>query len=133
MQRMCCLLMAAFLGAAATAQCATLGITSSAGDVTIALAGAPRAIAIVLVGETAGTTSIPVGAATLDLGLATPFAPIPLGITSANGDVSRTFTVPAGAPAINLMAQGLLTTFSTGPTFGLTFCTSGVEALIVGS
>ncbi len=126
-------LAATLLAAAAAAQCATLSVTSANNGVTIDLSGAPRSIAILVVGETAGSTSIPVGMSTLDLGLAMPFAPLPLGMTSATGDLSRTFNVPANVPAASLLAQGVLVGFSMPPNFSLTFCTSNVAPLSVGN
>src|SRR5262245_1135387 len=66
------------------------------------------AFAVLAVGQTQGTTTIPMGPlGSLTLGLATPFIPIPLGMTNASGDISRTIAIPAGVTwGIDLFGQG---------------------------
>jgi hypothetical protein len=126
------------LAAAATAQCGTLTATGGAPgtNLDLALHGDAHAFAIIAFGQTAGTTTINFGTiATLTLDLAMPFAPVPIGMTDANGDASRSIRIPATLPGQDLVLQGLTASFSFTPpmTVGLTFCTSNVVSVHVGS
>ena len=126
------------LAAMASAQtCATLTVTGSGApgtDLTFALNGAANSPALLAIGDTAGTTTFNFGPlGSLTLGLAQPFVPLPLGLTDASGNVSRTVSIPAGLPAADLFGQGLTVTFTLPPTLGLSFCTSNVAAFHVGT
>ena len=126
------------LAAAATAQCGTLTATGGAPgtNLDLALHGDAHAFAIVAFGQTAGTTTINFGTiATLTLDLAMPFAPVPIGMTDASGDASRSIRVPTGLPGQDLLLQGLTASISFTPpaTLGLAFCTSNVVSVHVGS
>ncbi len=121
------------LGVAATAQCSTLTATTSSAGLTLALTGAsPMSIAIAVIGETAGTTSIPVGTTTLDLGLAMPFTPFPIGFTGPTGDASTLLRIPRNLPLTNLLAQGVAISFGSVTSQNLSFCTSNVASFSVG-
>ena len=125
------------LSAVAAAQCSTLTATTSAAGLTLSLTGAsPMSIAVAVIGETAGTTSIPVGATTLDLGLAMPFTPFPIGFTGPTGDASTLIRIPRNLPLTNLLAQGVAISFGTpspsNPMPTLSFCTSNVASFTVG-
>lgn len=125
----------ALFAGAATAQCADLSVTNTAGQVTIDLDGStPMAFAFVLVGDTAGTTTVSLGSlGTLSLGLAAPFAPLPLGFTDMSGDVSYSFAVPASAPAGTYLLQGVTVGFGFTPGTGISLdlCASDVESLTI--
>jgi hypothetical protein len=132
------ILCSVLLAAAATAQCGTLTATGGAPGSTLDLAlhGDANAFAIIAFGQTAGTTTINIGTiATLTLDLAMPFAPVPIGMTNASGDASRSIRIPATLPGQDLLLQGLTASFSFTPpaSFGLTFCTSNVVSVHVGS
>lgn len=126
--------------AAATAQCAALSVTGSGAPgtaVTLTIDGtAAHAFAFVAIGDTQGTTSIPLGPlGTLDLGLAFPFIPVPVGLTDAAGDASLTINVPTQfTGSLDLFGQGVTIGFSfsppTPPTF--TLCATNVVAFHVG-
>ncbi|MBL8727548.1 MAG: hypothetical protein JNM25_03885 [Planctomycetes bacterium] len=127
------------LTTAATAQCSTLAITGTGLPGTtlqVDLTGSTaNAIAFVVIGETQGSTTISLGSAgSLVLGLDAPFFPVPLGMASATGAVSRGFAVPSTATVgVDGFGQGLSLSFTfsmpTGggmPTFGFSTCTSNV-------
>lgn len=126
------------LAAIAPAQdCANLTVSQNNSEITFELTsdGDDNALAIIAIGKTEGNTSISFGPlGSLELGLAMPFAPIPIGFTS-DGDASRSFTVPSGIPAMELFAQGLTAELTIGldmgnippmPMIGWDFCTSNV-------
>lgn len=122
--------------AAAQSSCGTLAITGSGAAGTtldIGLTGATaNAFALVFVGENTGTTAIRLGPIRLDLGLATPFFPVPLGRTDANGDASQSFTVPnAVMQQYALNAQAATVTLSIFP-FRFSGCTSNVVPFTIG-
>lgn len=123
--------------------CATLSISQTGTDVSIELTtdGGERALGIIALGMTEGNTSIDFGPlGSLELGLAMPFAPLPIGFTDMSGDVSRGFTVPPGLPAFDLFAQGFTAELSLAlgagfppmPTIGWDFCTSNVVPVQIG-
>jgi hypothetical protein len=131
---------------AASAQCSTLAITGTGLPGTtlqVDLTGSTAAaIAFVVIGETQGSTTITLGSAgSLTLGLDGPFLPVPLGMTSATGAVSRGFPVPSAATVgVDGFGQGLTLSFSftppTGggmPTFGFSTCTSNVAPFHFGA
>ena len=130
------LLFAAVAATASAQTCATLTATGTGApgtDLTFALEGGANAFAFLALGDTAGTTTINLGQlGSLTLDLAQPFVPMPLGLTDANGDISRTFNIPAGLPATDLLVQGLTLTFTLMPTPGLSACTSNVASVHVG-
>ena len=143
--------------------CANLTVTgdgSAGSELTFEITtdGGAGAIAFVMIGKTAADPagSGPISFPGLDLGLAPPFIPLPLGRTDADGDISRTFTVPMGLnlPELDLLAQGMTVEFSfmfpfggmfgggiPGGTFGggswmdffmFTFCTSDLVPFQIG-
>ena len=124
--------------------CATLSISQTNGDVSIELTtdGSEQALGIIALGMTEGNTSIDFGPlGSLELGLAMPFVPLPIGFTDMTGDVSRAFTVPPGLPALDLFAQGFTAELSIGlgdgtfpliPMIGWSFCTSNVVPVQIG-
>ena len=121
----------------ATAQCGTLSTdgTGAAGtDLTISLAGATAdSFAVLFLAETTGSSTIELGPMlSLNLGLAEPVIPVPLGGTDENGDVSVTFTVPSMATtAWTVEAQAGTFTFSFMP-FSIGACESNVTSVTVG-
>ena len=134
------------LAANASAQsCATLTVTGTGApgtsltfDLNATDAGA---FAVLAVGQTQGTTTIPMGPlGSLTLGLASPFIPVPLGMTNASGDISRTIAIPAGVTwGVDLFGQGVTAKFTftppappTPPSISLTLCASNVAAFHVG-
>jgi hypothetical protein len=131
------------LAAAAQAQCSTLTATGTGApgtSVTFALDGTDaHAFAFLVIGDTQGTTTINLGPiGTLTLGLAAPFAPLPIGLTDASGDISRAIPVPSAFPAsLDLFAQGVTIGFSfvVGPPPSVSFslCASNVVGFHVGS
>lgn len=135
--------------ATASAQCATLTITGGAPGsvltITIDGTGANK-FAAVVVGAATGSSSIPLGPlGTIDLGLADPFVPVPIGFTDANGDAVLAFPVPAGFPSFDLFAQGItlgLPSIGPGgggpggggpPNLGLIICTTNVVGFSIGA
>ncbi len=125
--------------------CASLSVTGEGKpgtDVTFAFSGgAAHSLVFVAIGDTVGATSLNFcNVGTLDLGLATPFVPLPLGFSDMNGDLSRTFTVPTGVtlPVLELHGQGLTVDLMLempmggGLSIALAFCTSGVEDFKIG-
>jgi len=130
------LILGTFASTLAAQSCAQLTVTGTgAPGTTLALAlhGDARALAFVAIGDTQGATTIHFGnLGTLNLDLATPFLPLPLGMTDANGDAAVSLPIPAGVPARDLFAQGLTATFTVVPHLGLSFCTSNVVAFHIG-
>ena len=128
----------AFFAATASAQnCSTLAVSggSPGSQLTIAVSGAPaNTPTIVLLSQSTGSTVIPTPFGTLSLGLASPFSPLPLGTTDANGDASISFQVPAqAAMCVMLYGQALSIEFDitvVPPT--LSFCTSNVAPIALG-
>lgn len=135
------------LAATASAQtCCNLSVTGTS-TLTVSLTGAPPlSFALLALGGTAGTTvisyyltppwQVPGGSlATLNLGLAMPFVPVPMGMTNPQGSASVTIRIPATLPARDLVTQGIAASFSITPpaAFSLSFCTSNVVAFHVGS
>jgi hypothetical protein len=99
--------------------------------VTITTTGAGASDMVLLaVGETLGTTPISVGKfVTFDVGLATPFIFLPVGM----GDVNLSFKLPTVPPALvgttlNLQAVALGWTFGGGPPT-VTASVSNLDAL----
>lgn len=146
MKTICCTFLAAgALAALAPAQCASLAITGAGTPGTtlqVAIDGtAPNVMAFLMVSTTQGSTVLPLGPlGSLTLGLAQPLVPLPLGMTNAAGDVSRSLAVPSSTTfGIDLYGQGVTFGFSftppTGgglPSFGLTTCATNVVAFHVG-
>ncbi len=130
----------------ASQSCSDLTVTGSitgGATLTLDVTGAPAGAMTVLgISENTGTTSLNFGPiATLSLGIAMPFAVLPMGMTDASGNVSVSFSIPAGFPAgslpfTTLYAQAVTASFGMpgpgGPP-SATFCTSDVEAIAVGS
>jgi hypothetical protein len=130
---------AAALCTAAHAQCATLTVTGTGAPgttLTLAIDGtAANQFAWLIVGQTAGSSSLPIGPfGTINLGLAQPWAPVPIGQTDASGDVSLNVQVPASAPAtLGLFAQGLTLGFTIGQgPPSLSSCTTNVVGFSIG-
>lgn len=130
----------ASLVATATAQsCGTLTATGSGApgtSVELALTGStPDAIAVLVIGDTLGTTTIATPFATLELGIAMPFIPVPIGMTDENGDASLTIDVPANVTqGVDLFGQGVAIEFSVGPMGpSLDFCVSNTEGFHLGT
>lgn len=124
-------------GLAQAQNCGTLTITGSGAagtQVGVALtAAAANAFAVVFVGENAGATTLPLPmGASLSLGLAEPFFPVPLGRTDGNGDASLQVTVPSFiSQQYALHAQAAAIGITWMP-FGITGCTSNVVPLTIG-
>ena len=141
------LLLASTFAAAAAAQCATLAVTGTGAPgtaLTISIDGTTaNAIAFVAIGDTQGSTSIPLGPlGTLDLGLAMPFVPVPVGMTNASGDASLTINVPTGfVGGVDVFGQGITIGFNIpsgppGPGFPnnlFSLCTTNVVGFHVGT
>lgn len=117
--------------------CGNLSVNQNDSEVSFELTtdGGEGVIAIVAIGKTEGSTSIDFGPlGSLELGLAMPFAPLPIGLTDADGDTSRSFPLPAGVPQLDLFAQGVTAELTMGmgdsfppiPMIGFDFCTSNV-------
>lgn len=136
----------ALLSNALSAQCSTLAITGTGLPGTtlqVDLTGSTAsAITFLVIGETQGSTTITLGSAgSLVLGLDEPFFPVPLGMASATGAVSRGFAVPSTATVgVDGFGQGLSLAFTfalpTGggmPTFGFSTCTSNVAPFHFGA
>jgi hypothetical protein len=133
------LVIAAALCAAAHAQCASLAVTGTGApgtSLTLAIDGtAANQFAFLIVGQTAGSSSLAVGPfGTINLGLAQPWSPVPIGQTDQNGDVSLTVQVPTSVPAtIGLFAQGLTLGFTIGQgPPSLSSCTTNVVGFSIG-
>lgn len=124
-------------GLAHAQNCGTLAVTGAGTAGTtldFSLTGATaNSFAVVFVGENTGSTPIRLGmGTTLTIGLATPFFPLPLGRTDANGDVARQFTVPTRATTQHAV-NGQAATFTlTWRPFSLGGCTSNVVPFNVG-
>jgi hypothetical protein len=135
------------LAATAQAQCSTLAVTGTGlpgTTLTVAVDGpaATHGIVFLLVGAAQGSTTINLGpAASLTLGLADPFLPVPLGMADASGDITRSLDVPSGLTmGVDVFGQSLTLGFSfslpTGggmPSFGVSTCTSNVVPFHVGA
>jgi hypothetical protein len=130
-----------FASVASAQSCASLSITGTGApgtSVTFAVDGtAAGAIAALAISDAAGTTAINLGPlGSLTLGVASPFIPLPLGMTDANGDISRTIQIPNGnIPGVDLVGQGVTIAFTlNGPGLPtLTFCTTNVVSFHLGS
>ncbi len=148
MRRLIPLFASLALTALAPAQeCATLTITGNGApgtDLTFELTDAPSGtVAFLVFGKTAGSTSLGFGPlGTLDLGLAAPFIPVPMGLTDDGGAASSTIPVPAGFDhaVLDLLVQGLTAelkismAMGTGwPSLSLDFCTSNVAGFQIGN
>lgn len=126
------------LAATASAQtCSTLAVTGTGApgtNLTFTLTGQPvGSFGILFIGDTTGSTSLPFGTlATLELGLAQPFIPVPL-MTRPTG-TSLTVRVPNQVSPMSLFAQGTGVSFDmSGMSFSLAFCTSNVVPFSVGT
>ena len=99
------------------------------------LGEATGSFTFLLVGDTTGTTTLPIPLGMIEIGLATPFAPLPLGLADSSGDVSLDVMLPPALPSqVGLFAQSISLDLSIGmgrPT--LTACTSDVEGFNVGT
>ena len=139
------LLAVSLLTAAASAQCATLTITGTGlPGTTLQVTHdgtAANTLALLAVSETQGTNVVDLGPlGSLTLGVQFPLIPFPLGLTDANGDVSRSFDVPSAATlGFDVFGQGVTLDFSFSipagggmPTFSLSSCASNVVAFHVG-
>jgi len=115
------------------AQACTLSVTGTGApgtDLVFAAHGAASSFAVVAIGQTQGTTNVPF--LHLQLGLAEPFIVLPLGRTDANGDVSRTFTVPSRLTTQhNVFGQGIVVTVQFQP-FSISGCATNVVPFTVG-
>ena len=128
-------------GTARAQNCGDLQVTGNGApgtDVVLDLVGStPNAFAFCAIGDTQGTTTIHLGSfATLTMDLATPFIPIPMGRTDANGDASLTISVPSGfAQSLDLYGQAVAVDFGIVPGTGisLSFCVSDVEMFHLGT
>lgn len=121
--------------AAAPAQSCSLAVSGGApgSNLSISVSGAPMSLAAVAVGQTAGTTVINLGSlGSLTLGLAQPFAPVPLGIIGANGTASVSIPVPSQLPAVDLVMQGVTVGVSMMP-LTLSLCGTNVVSVHVGA
>lgn len=120
---------------AASAQCASATATNNAGSLTLDLDGsAPMAFCIFVLGDTQGTTPVSIGSlASVDLGLAAPFVPVPAGLTDISGDASLTLQLPSVVPAGSYYAQGLTVGFVFSPGTGISFdvCASTVASFVL--
>ena len=125
------------LPAVAGTECADLSVTTTPDpggttqDVTLAVTGSfDNALTFMAVGQTEGTTTFDFPLGSLTLGLELPFAIIPIGVTDAAGDLSLSFTTPAGT-GITLFLQSASIDFTIGgggpPS--LDFCESNVATL----
>lgn len=127
--------------------CASLTVTGNGAPGTtlsFALDGSTAgAYAILAIGDTQGSTTLNFGSlASVTLGLATPFAAVPMGVADGNGDVTLSLQIPANVtlPSMDLFAQGVLATITRpgggpgggGPGGGLSLCVSNVAAFHVG-
>jgi hypothetical protein len=138
------LLLAASFAVAAPAQCATLTVTGTGApgtSLTLTIDGtAANQFAFLAVGQTQGSSTLPLGPfGTLTLGLAQPWAPVPVGQTDASGNAAIIVTVPPMVPStLALFGQGLTLGFTIGtpgpgqPPFSLTTCTTNVAAFSIG-
>ena len=132
--------LAALVAAPALAEnCSTLAAsvsvteeaTSASIDVTGTLPGAPT---FLIAGPTAGEFALDLGAlGGVTLGVAPPFAVLPLGVADGDGNVSLAFEgpgVPAEVPTSTLHLQALSFGFDIGPGgLALEFCESNVVAV----
>ncbi len=126
------------LAATASAQtCSTLAVSGTGApgtNLTFTLTGQPvGSIGILFLGDTTGSTSLAFGTlATLELGLAQPFIPVPM-MTRPTG-TTLTVRVPNQVTAMSLFAQGTGASLDiTGTTPTLAFCTSNVVPFSVGT
>lgn len=147
-------LVAALSASLAAQSCSNLTATGNGApgtSVVLALTGAPaNAFTAVAIGDTLGTTTLNIGPlGTLTLGLAQPFVPLPMGLTNAAGEASRTINVPnsPSLPGIDLYGQAVSMTWAMqvpgpgnpgpgGPhasILTLTFCTSNVVSFHLGN
>jgi hypothetical protein len=123
----------ALTAVATAATCSTLTITVTPdptgfiNDIAIDLTGAHAdTLAVLAFGEELGTTTIVTPLASLDLGLASPFSVLPLGMTDGLGDVAMAATAPAGI-GLDLHAQAVTAGITMGPLFPtFDFCVSNV-------
>ena len=129
---------AGVLCAPTAAQCSTFDIDSSLDasgtfqTVTWSVDGSsPMAPTFLVVGETPGTTSVTVLGETLDLGLASPFAVVPLGFTDASGSLAASVELPPDL-GLTLHAQSLgLEIAFEGMEPSIGFCASNVDDVIL--
>ena len=126
----------ALAGLAQAQSCGTLAITGNGAagtTLTIAVTGAtPHSLAILFVSENTGSTPIRLPGSTLTIDLATPILPLPFARTDANGDGSRSFTVPSRLTTAHAV-NGQVGTFTLSfRPFSLTGCTSNVAGFTIG-
>ena len=87
----------------------------------------PMAPTFLVLGETLGTTSVALLDDTLDLGLASPFIVVPVGVTDATGALSASFDLP---PDLGLTLYGQSVGFGidfTSMPPSIQFCESNVD------
>ncbi|MCB9892191.1 MAG: hypothetical protein H6832_07620 [Planctomycetes bacterium] len=134
------LVFSAVLAAPVAAQaCSKLDVSGTGKpgtDLGFALTGADANVpAILFLSTQTGKTTIKVGPlGTLELGLAMPLIPVPLGMTDDKGAASLTVKIPdAKIPEISLHGQATSVKFELkmGPP-KLTFCTSNVVDFKIG-
>lgn len=124
------------------AQCATLVITGSGAPGTMLTArldgSSAHALAVLVVGSTQGVRPIDLGPlGTLTLGVEPQFV-VPLGLTNAAGDLSRSTVVPdvvPDAPGLDLFGQAvtLAFTLTSTPSIIWTLCASNVVGFHIGN
>lgn len=133
------LVLSALLCAPLAAQaCSDLSVSggSPGTNLDFALTGAPaNAPSLLVIGTTLGSTTINLGPVSFDLGLASPFFGLPLGMTDGNGSAGLSIPMPTqGIPGLDLNAQAVTIGFTIGrgmPT--LSVCTSDVESFHIGA
>jgi len=122
----------------AAQSCGTLAFTGTgAAGTTLDIAvtgGTANGFCMIAVSENTGSTPVqlPFGGGTLTLGLASPIIPLPFGRLDANGDRTRSISVPTRATtAHNLQGQAVTLSFSFRP-FAFSACASNVAAFTIG-
>lgn len=124
------------------AQCSTLTITGTGAPGTTLTAhldgSSAHALAVLVVGSTQGVTPIDLGPlGTLTLGVEPQFF-VPLGLTNAAGDLSRSTSVPdvvPDVPGLDLFGQAatLSCTLTSVPSIIWTLCASNVVGFHFGN
>jgi len=124
---------------AAQAQCGNLTASGSGAPgtaVDLAVTGSTaNAPVLCVIGDTLGVTTIQIGSlTTLELGLETPFIPVPMGLSDGNGDASLSINVPSTTTmGLDLHGQAVAIDFGFGPGgISLGFCVSNTASFHVG-